>query len=441
MYLIYSILFSVGAILTAPYYWWRKGRRQKRGYWAERFGTIPFQESAPGAIWVHAVSLGETLAVAGLVQEMQRAFPGRKIYLSHVTPAGREAGEKRLPSIAGRFYVPLDWRWAARKALARIRPSLLVIVETELWPNLLRAAQEAGVRVVMVNARMSKRSLRGYQLARPFMRHVLANIDEICAQAEEDAERFRQLGAKPERVKTVGNLKFDAQPPHLGEFARALKAALRQAQRGPVLVAASTMPGEEPLVLQAWDLIRARYPQALLILAPRHPARFLEVSKDLADARRGFVRRTTLQVEEQALSRQLAATAILLLDTIGELAGVFEVADLVFIGGSLVPTGGHNLLEPAYWSKVIAFGPHMENFRDIAKLFLDAGAAIQVRNPEELAHATWLLENREARERLGASARQVLEQNSGATARTLDCLRNYLDRGAQSREPLSREAK
>jgi 3-deoxy-D-manno-octulosonic-acid transferase len=441
MYLIYSMIFSVGALLTAPFYWWRKGRSQKRGYWAERFGSIPFQETSPGAIWVHAVSLGETLAVAGLVEEMQRSYPGRKIYLSHVTPAGREGGEKRLPSIAGRFYLPLDWRWAARKALARIRPALLVIVETELWPNLLRAAQEAGARVAIVNARMSKRSLRGYKLARPFLRRVLANVDQVYAQTEEDAERFRQLGAPPERVNMVGNLKFDAQPPQLGEFARALKAALRQAKRGPVVVAASTMPGEEPLVLQAWDSIQARYPQALLILAPRHPARFEEVSQDLARAQRGFVRRTTLQAKGQALSTQLASTAILLLDTIGELAGVFELADMVFMGGSLVPTGGHNLLEPAYWSKVIAFGPHMENFRDIAKLFLDAGAAIQIRNPEELAHATWLLQNKEARERLGEAARQVLEQNSGATARTLDGLRKYLDRDAQGRKPLSHEVK
>jgi 3-deoxy-D-manno-octulosonic-acid transferase len=441
MYLIYSLLFSIGALLTAPYYWWRKGRSQKRGYWAERFGSNPFQETSPGAIWVHAVSLGETVAVAGLVKEMQRTFPERKIYLSHVTPAGREAGEKQLPSVAGRFYIPLDWRWAARKALARIKPSLLVIVETELWPNLLRAAQEAGTRVVMVNARMSKRSLRRYRFARPFMRQVLANVDEICAQTEEDAERFRRIGARPERVKMVGNLKFDAQPPKLGEFARALKAALRQAQRGPVLVAASTMPGEEPLVLQAWDLIQARYRQALLILAPRHPARFEGVSQDLARAQRGFVRRTALPVEERALSSQLASSGILLLDTIGELAGVFEVADLVFIGGSLVPTGGHNLLEPAYWSKVIAFGPSMDNFRDIARLFLDADAAIQIRNPEELAHATWLLENKEARERMGARARQVLEQNSGATARTLDDLRKFLGPVAPSREPLSHEVR
>jgi 3-deoxy-D-manno-octulosonic-acid transferase len=439
MYLIYSLLFSVGAILTAPFYWSRKGRVQKRGYWAERLGKIPFQESSPGAIWVHAVSLGETLAVVGLVEEMQSAFPGHHIYMSHVTPAGREAGEKRLPSIAGRFFVPLDWRWAVRKALARIKPSLLVIVETELWPNLLRAAREAGVRVVMVNARMSKRSLRRYRLARPFMRRVLADVDEIYAQTEEDAQRFRQIGASPERVRMVGNLKFDARPPQRGEFARALKSALHQAQRGPVLIAASTMPGEEPLVLRAWDSIRARRPEALLILAPRHPARFEEVSQELARTQRGFVRRSALPVEEQALSRQLASTPILVLDTIGELAGVFEVADLVFMGGSLVPTGGHNLLEPAFWSKVIVFGPHMENFRDMAKLFLHAEAAVQIHNPEEFAQAACRLENSAEGASLGARARRLLEQNSGATGRTLAGIRKHFEHEMRRREPLSDE--
>ena len=200
MYLIYSMLFSVGVILIAPFYWWRKGRGQSRGRWAERFGSIPFQETDPGAIWIHAVSLGETLAVAGLVQEMQRTFPRRKIYMSHVTPTGREAGEKRLPSIAGRFYVPLDWRWAVRKAMARIRPSLLVMVETELWPNLLRAAQEAGASVVMVNARLSKRSLGRYRIVRPFMQRVLERRGHNLRANGRRRETFpasgRQTGAR-----------------------------------------------------------------------------------------------------------------------------------------------------------------------------------------------------------------------------------------------------
>jgi 3-deoxy-D-manno-octulosonic-acid transferase len=441
MYLVYSLLFTLGTVLSAPFYLWRKGKNLGRGHWRERFGCIPFQETRSGSIWVHAVSVGETVAVAGLVQEVQRAFPERRVFLSHVTPAGREAGEARLPAVAGRFYAPLDWRWAARHALARLRPALVVIVETELWPNLLRAAQQAGAHVVLVNARLSRRSVRGYKLARPFIRRVLADVDAICAQSEADAERFRQLGARPERVRMVGNLKFDARPPQLGEFARALKMALRRAERGPVLVAASTMPGEEPLILEAWDSIQARYPKALLILAPRHPARFDEVGRYLTRAGMPFVRRTTLKVEGWGLSQQLAAASILFLDTIGELAGIFELADLVFIGGSLVPTGGHNLLEPAYWSKVITFGPHMENFRDIARLFLEAGAAIQIRTPEELAHTAWLLENVEARRRLGSSARQVLDQNSGATARTLDCLREFLDRDARVGKTLPQEAK
>jgi 3-deoxy-D-manno-octulosonic-acid transferase len=437
MYLIYSMLFSLGVILAAPYYWWRKGVTRNPAYWAERFGNVPYQESRAGAIWVHAVSLGETLAVAGLVKELQRLYPERHVYLSHVTPAGREAGEKRLPAIAGRFYVPLDWRWTARKALARIKPSLLLVAETELWPNLLRAARQAGAHVVVVNARMSAHSFRGYQFVRPFLRRVLADVDQICAQTEEDAERFRRLGAPATAVRLVGNLKFDAQPPQAGEFAQALKTAVRATGRGPVFVAASTMPGEEPLVLEAWDLIRVRYPQALLILAPRHPARFDSVSEDLSRQQRAFVRRTTARRQE--LAAQLSGAAILLLDTVGELAGIFELADMVFMGGSLVPTGGHNLLEPAYWSKVITFGPHMENFRDIARLFLEAEAALEVRSPQELAQASALLENAQERERLGARARRVLEQHSGATARTLECLRPYLLGEAPGRKSMSGE--
>src|SRR5579863_3486672 len=172
MYLVYSILFSVGVVLMAPFYWWKKGRAQGRGNWQERFGRIPFRESQPGAIWVHAVSLGETLAVAGLVEEMQAAFPARKIYLSHVTPTGREAGEKRLPSIAGRFYAPLDWEWAARKVIERIKPSMLLVVETEIWPNLIRTAKGSGAKVMIINARLSDRSFNRYSWVGGFMRRV-----------------------------------------------------------------------------------------------------------------------------------------------------------------------------------------------------------------------------------------------------------------------------
>jgi 3-deoxy-D-manno-octulosonic-acid transferase len=426
-------LFSLGVVLTAPYYLWRlRGRIVSGAGWRERFGFLPaaFRQDEVGAIWVHAVSVGETLAAIGLVQELRRRYPARKIFLSHVTPAGREAGEARLPDLAGRFYLPLDWGWAVGRALRLLRPALLVIVETELWPNLLRAAHESGARVVLVNARLSDRSLGRYRLVRPFLRRVLENVDKVCAQSATDAERFRSLGAGVERVVVTGNMKFDATPPRAGELSRRLGKALELAQRRPVIVAASTMSGEEALLLPAWTEIRRCHPQAVLILAPRHPARFETVAQLLGQEGRAYVRRTTLAAGEQEVAAQIASAEILLLDTISELAGIFELADVVFVGGSLVRTGGHNLLEPAFWAKPIVCGPHMWNFRDIAQLFRQAGAALQVRNAQELSRAVLELLGDAARRReLGQAAKQVLERHAGATERVLEHMKEWLGPG------------
>jgi 3-deoxy-D-manno-octulosonic-acid transferase len=431
MFLIYSLLFSFGVLLMAPYYLWQyRGRARSSSYWQERLGNLPreFQQPAGskvgGSIWVHAVSVGETLAVAGLVREIQKQYPQRKIFLSHITPAGRETGEARLPNVAGRFYLPLDWKVCVTRTLRQLQPTLLLIAETELWPNLLRATHEFGCRIVIVNARLSDGSFRGYRLLRPFMRRVLQNVDCIFAQTEIDAERFRRIGAPPERVSAAGNLKFDSVPPQVGELPGRLRSGFQEAQRGPVLVAASTMQGEEPLVLQAWQEIRNRYPRALMVLAPRHPVRFEQVAQLLSDQKRSFVRRTALETGREELVSQLATPEILLLNTIGELAGLFQTADVVFIGGSLVPTGGHNLLEPAFWSKPVVFGPHMHNFRDAAERYLRAGAAIQIQNPAQLAaECIRLFGDAALREKLGGRARQVLQEESGATQRILEWLR------------------
>ena len=259
------------------------------------------------------------------------------------------------------------------------------------------------------------------------MRRVLESVDRVCAQTEDDAEKFRRLGAKPASVVVTGNLKFEGKPPQLSELTEKLKKALRGLDRGPVIVAASTMPGEEPLLLPAWEKVRDRHPRALLILAPRHPARFDSVAQLLAGKGRSFVRRTALRSDENAMGSQLAAPEILLLDTIGELAGIFEMAEVVFMGGSLVPTGGHNLLEPAFWGRPILHGPHMENFRDISRLFSQAGAAVQVRDAEELSRRFLELLQDDARRReLGAKARQVVEQEAGATPRVLEHIRALL---------------
>ena len=438
MYVMYSLLFTLGVILAAPYYLWRlRGNLISGAGWRERLGILPsrFQTSAgdgeTGALWIHAVSVGETLAVAPLVQELQKRYPGRRIFLSHVTPAGRQTSESRLPGVAGRFYLPLDWRWSVERVLNLIRPEMLLIVETELWPNLLRAAQDSGAKIALVNARLSNRSFKGYRLARPFMRLVLDCVDWIGAQSATDAERFRELGAKPERVTVTGNVKFDGKPPQQGELVSQLERAIRGAGRGPIVVAASTMAGEETMLMPVWQKIHRQNPKALLILAPRHPARFDQVAQLVASAGKTLVRRTALAASDAAQQDQLASSEMLMLDTVGELAGVFALADLVFMGGSLVPTGGHNLLEAAFWGKPVVFGPHMENFRDVAALFLDNGAAVQVRNASELGVvACELLRDEPRRQRLGNAAKQMLERESGATERILTRLRPWLEKSS-----------
>ncbi len=434
IYLIYSFLFTLAVLLTAPYYLWKRRDELAGRLWKERFGLLPesFQQSERGPIWIHAVSVGETLAVARLVRDLQGLYPNRKIFMSSVTPAGRAAGESRLPPLAGRFYLPMDWRGAVDAALKRLQPSLLVIVETELWPNLLRASHEFGARIILVNARLSTRSFGRYRLLRPLMRRVLENIDVICAQTEADAQRFRDLGAAPGRVTLAGNLKFDSQPPRMAEFPQLLKKADVRARRGPIMVAASTMQGEEPMVLEAWSRVRAQYAQALLVLAPRHPARFDEVAQILSHSASNFARRTLLASEEAEVSCQLAAPDVLLLDTIGELAGIMELADVVFIGGSLVPTGGHNILEAAYWAKPVIFGPHMENFEEITRLFLASNAGIQVRDASDLAECVLdLFRDPAAGQRLGERAKEVLEKQTGATDRVLEQIVRLLAQPSQ----------
>jgi len=424
MLLIYSLLFTLGVVLTAPYYLWRlRGRILSASDWRERLGCLPsdFQQSVRGAIWVHAVSVGETLAAVNLIGKLQQNYPDRRVFVSHVTLAGREAGADRLPDVAGRFLLPLDWAWSMRRAVRRIRPSLLIIVETEIWPNLLHVAREEGVAVVLVNGRLSDHSFHRYRWIHFFMNKVLANVERTCAQSDLDGERFRSLGAAAERVVVTGNLKFDARPPEQGEFAQRLAQVLGTSGRQPVLVAASTMAGEEALVLPVWQQLRERHHDALLILAPRHPARFEEIERIVGELTSRYVRRTRLTGETAQLRSQIEGAEILLLDTIGELAGILQLADVVFTGGSLVPTGGHNILEAAYWEKPIVFGPHMHNFRDIAQLFLRRGAAIQVKDTLHLGvELDALLGDPERRDQLGKAARKVLDEQRGVTGRVME---------------------
>ena len=437
MYRLYSILFTLGLAVMAPYYLWRRRGRKELAGWRERLGLLPssFRQNAQGALWIHAVSVGETLAVAGLVKELQRRYPGRKIFLSSVTAAGREAGRQKLPGVAGQFYLPFDWAWAVRRVLERIRPSVLLIVETELWPNLLKTTKEFGCRTLLVNARVSDRSFPGYRLIRPFMRRVLQNITRICTQTATDAERFQALGAVPERVIVTGNLKFDGRPPEFGTFGVTMRDILSRANRSPVFVAGSTMRGEEPLVLQAWETIHKKHPRAFMILAPRHPSRFEEVAGLLHTQQFSYIRRTSIMHDDEEVNLRLAE--ILLLDTIGELAEIFGVADVVFVGGSLVPTGGHNVVEPAFWGKPIIFGPHMNNFRDVAGLFLRAGGAIQAAGADGLADAALrLLDHPADAQLMGEKAKGVVNEQAGAALRILNQMEEWLGTPQATAAPL-----
>lgn len=432
MFLLYSFVFTMGVVVAAPYYVWRYRRNVSlRKSWRERFGRLPsgFRQERRSAIWVHAVSVGETLAVAGLVRALQHWYPDRKIFISHVTPTGRETGERRLPGLAGRFYVPFDWSACVRRALDCLKPELLLIVETELWPNLLRAAHQSGARVALVNARLSDRSFPGYRLFRPFMRRLFENLDWVFAQTRRDADRFRAIGAPASRVVTAGNLKFDGQPAEASGLASFLGTVLAARERRPVMIAASTMAGEEELFLNAWREIHLGFPRSLLILAPRHPQRFELVAQLLASRKVSSLRRTAIPDDRDRAAALLASPSVLLLDTLGELSGLFEIADVVFIGGSLVPAGGHNLLEPAQWGKPVIFGPHMENFRDAADIFLKAQAAICVDTWNEIAAETLrLLHDEERRLRMGEAARQAIEKGRGATRCILDHISKMMDR-------------
>jgi len=310
----------------------------------------------------------------------------------------------------------LDFAFLMRRTLRALAPAAVVIVETEIWPNLLRQARRAGIPVIFVNARISDRSFRQYRLTNRFLNgfigDALRDASLILAQSENDAQRFRELGAEESHVFVAGNLKFDLQPPPVGPLTAWLEAQFRVQERWPVVVAGSVAADEEEAVLAAYDYVQRKWRHALLVLAPRKPQRWDAAAEIVAADGWKAVRRSKLKLMEP-----LAEDAdALLLDTIGELAGIYGLADAVFIGGSLVPVGGHNLLEPAFFSRPAAFGPHMDSFREMAAQFLAAGAGIQVRSGEELGRA-WvrLIEDKPLRERMGAAARQLIERSRGAT--------------------------
>ena len=454
MYFIYSFLMGAAALLLLPY-WLVRGLREGK-YLAnlrERLGLSTasldkLPPDRPGAIWIHAVSVGELLSSIALAKRLKEAYPGRPLVVSTTTITGQSLARERLDFADAIFYFPLDWSFCVRRVLRAVRPSLVVVLETEIWPNFLREARRQNISVLFVGGRISDRSFARYQryLARfgfflcPFLRAALGNASTFLMQSEKDAERIRALGAPAERVSVSGNLKYDMELPAATPLSSWLEAEARRQGRSPIVVAGSVVAAEEPLALIAFGVVQGEHPNALLVLAPRKPERFEAAAEFIHESRRKFIRRSQLALSGHAQGTEAGSNGsilprdvtVILLDTIGELASLYRLADGAFVGGSLVPSGGHNILEPAAFGKIPVFGPSMENFSEIAARFVTADAAIQVESPED-AGVAWieLLRNPERRHQMGENAKHLVDSSRGATDRALAEISKYLGGSAR----------
>jgi tetraacyldisaccharide 4'-kinase len=431
IYLLYRVLQGFALPLVLLYWAWRGLRN--RAYWAsllERFGFLPssFTQTGQGAIWLHAVSVGEVLGALELVGGLRAAFPRTRIFVSTGTLAGRATAQAKLDGlVAGVFFAPIDYVFAVRRVLRSLRPAVVLVVETEIWPNLFRECQRTGAGLAVLNGRISDRAFPRYRRWAWFFGAVWS-VDRIQVQSAEMRERYLALGAPPERVEVAGNFKYD--------FAARAAAAdspvrhwLAARQPAAVWIAASTMPvaeaddvDEDRCVVESWLQLAARHPGLVLIWAPRKPERFDLVAQKLEAAGVSYQRRS--QIPDTAAGEAGDKSRVLLLDTIGELSGLFDIADVVFMGGTLARRGGHNILEPALFAKPVIAGPHMENFTAIAEEFRQAGAVAEIAGPDELAETvSELLEDPERRRELGRRALGAAEARRGATARALAAVR------------------
>ena len=418
----------------------RRGLLQRLGCEAGLFGLSclsgwfrsteqdkPYKPEQPDqpVIWVHAVSLGEVVAVTQLVKELQRRHPEHRIVVSTVTETGREAVEQRLAGVAEHCYAPLDFPWVVSRFIERLQPCLYVFVETELWPNLLWHLRRRGVPTALVNGRLSTRSFTRQQWApvRSFYRTMLQGLSLCLMQSDRDVDRIVALGAEASRVRRTGNIKFDQPIPAVSEGG-VTRARLGLQEGEQLLVAGSTHSGEEEMLAECYQALVTRHPSAVLLLAPRHIER--------AESVEAMVRARGLAVQKgstigQAGGLRSAGPRVVVLDSRGELAAIYREAVVAFVGGTLVPIGGHNLLEPAQWAKPVLFGPYTDHCAEIADFLIQAGGGRRVLQAEDLTNQILaLFSDDEGRKRMGQSARQVVEQNQGALQRTLEAIDQLL---------------
>jgi 3-deoxy-D-manno-octulosonic-acid transferase len=419
----YTFMLFVVLLLGWPYWLLRMVLQGKyREGLSERLGRVPErlrEGDSRKTIWVHAVSVGEVLAASRLVKELSTRAPQYRVLLSTTTRTGQRLARERA-GIAHAFYFPLDFPWIVQRYLRKLDPVLLVLVETELWPNLLTACRRAGIPVALVNGRISDRSLPRYMRLRRLWKGILAGISIVLAQSEEDVKRMKAIGAPPGRVWFTGNLKYDVRSAEPAAITTMFREKLAPGTR--VLVCGSTLEGEEEILLNAFQQLVKTVPDCVMILAPRHPERFGRVAGLLKNRKESYVRRSNWMKRPG----RIKPGTVVLLDSIGELASVYALASVAFVGGSLVPAGGHNPLEPAQFAVPVVMGTHYANFRAVIDTLVQAEALKLATTETLLPMLENLLTDHEAANALGVRALEVFHQQAGATGRTITALLGLL---------------
>jgi 3-deoxy-D-manno-octulosonic-acid transferase len=418
MFIVYDLMFLVFAIFYLPLYFLRG--KFNFGF-LRRLGFLPAQLNLDRPIWIHAVSVGEAIAIQGLLSQLRQSYPGKKLVISTVTASGNKIAESLVKPGDFLTYLPLDFSFIVRHVLKRINPSMFIIAETEIWPNLISCLDKLQVPVITVNGRISDSSYGGYRLIKFFIRPILRMVKQFCVQSDLDASRLKSLGVDKQRIQVTGNVKFDINlDACLESNLPTCRAKLWLGQADKLLVCGSTHPGEEELIFDAYKKLLLVFPKLKLLIAPRHPERSEKISRLAAD--NGFM--PVLISSISGASPTCINGPVFILDTIGELFNYYSAADIVFVGGSMVKHGGHNILEPASLKKPVIFGPHMFNFRQISELFLANQAALMVDDSQELVNQVKeLLNSNLLAKGLVERAYELIVENRGATTRNMKIIK------------------
>ncbi len=417
MYILYNLFLVLLTIVLSPVILFKLiTKRKYRGGISQKLGRVRKRvkkvigKTRP--IWVHAVSVGEVMAAHPLIRELKKKYPGKKLILSTVTVTGNYTAVQRVPEADAVFFFPFDYPWIVRRVIGRINPEIVLVAETELWPNFFWELNRRGIPSAVINGRISPHSFKNYMKLRRFFSSVFSQVSLFCMQSDRDAERVREIGAPADRIMVTGNLKFDQ------KITTITASPVMVPKGSKVITAGSTHRGEEAALLDVFKRLRPRFPELRLIIAPRHPERFDEVDGLVSKAGYDCQRRTKMKGPVKD---------VLLLDTIGELRSFYGICDIAFVGGSLVKVGGHNLLEPAMMKKPVIFSRYMFNFKEISEALISAGGGILVKDKEELyIQFEKLLADRDSARDIGNRAFSVIESNSGAAKKTIDAVNRLI---------------